>query len=74
MTDPLFDVSGRVGIVTGGLGQLGTVYVNGLVERGMKVAVFDLEESEVVDGARAMVVDVTDRGAVEEALREVEAG
>ena len=73
MTDPLFDLSGRVAIVTGGLGQLGTVYVKGLVERGMKVAVFDVEEGEVVEGARAFVVDVTDRGAVEEALREVEA-
>jgi NAD(P)-dependent dehydrogenase (short-subunit alcohol dehydrogenase family) len=73
VTDPLFDLSGRIGIVTGGLGQLGTVYVNGLVERGMKVAVFDLEQGGVVEGARAFTVDVTDRGAVERALREVEA-
>jgi NAD(P)-dependent dehydrogenase (short-subunit alcohol dehydrogenase family) len=73
VTDSLFDLSGRVAIVTGGLGQLGTVYVNGLVERGMRVAVFDVEEGEVLDGARAFVVDVTQRGAVEEALHEVEA-
>ena len=33
--DPLFDLSGRVAVVTGGLGRLGQVYVRGLEERGM---------------------------------------
>lgn len=73
MTDPLFDLSGRIGIVTGGLGQLGSIYVAGLVERGMKVAVFDVAQGDVVAGARSFVVDVTDRAAVEQAVREVEA-
>ena len=59
MTDPLFDLSGRVAVVTGGLGQLGSVYVDGLRERGMKVAVFDVEGDEPVD--------VTDRAALEAA-------
>ena len=39
MSDPLFDLAGRVAVVTGGMGQLGQVYVNGLAERGMRVAV-----------------------------------
>jgi NAD(P)-dependent dehydrogenase (short-subunit alcohol dehydrogenase family) len=60
MTDPLFDLSGRVAVVTGGLGQLGAVYVEGLRERGMKVAVFDVAADEPVD--------VTDRAAVEAAM------
>ena len=30
MNDPLFDLEGRVAIVTGGLGKLGSVYVDGL--------------------------------------------
>ena len=34
MSDPLFDLSGRVAVVTGGLGQLGSVYVDGLDASG----------------------------------------
>lgn len=63
MKDPLFDLSGRVAIVTGGLGQLGSVYVDGLRERGMKVAVFDVDADDPVD--------VTDRAAVEAAMERV---
>jgi NAD(P)-dependent dehydrogenase (short-subunit alcohol dehydrogenase family) len=72
VNDPLFDVSGRVAVVTGGMGQLGTVYAAGLAERGMKVAIFDLAEGAVPDGARAFEVDVTDRSSIEEAARQVE--
>jgi NAD(P)-dependent dehydrogenase (short-subunit alcohol dehydrogenase family) len=72
VTDPLFDVSGRVAIVTGGLGRLGSVYARGLAERGMRVASFDVAQGEAPDGVRAYEVDVTDRAALEEAEREVE--
>jgi NAD(P)-dependent dehydrogenase (short-subunit alcohol dehydrogenase family) len=73
VTDPLFDLSGRVGIVTGGMGQLGSVYVAGLAERGMRVAVFDVAAGAVPSGVEAYEVDVTDRSAVAEAARAVEA-
>ncbi|HST25520.1 MAG TPA: SDR family oxidoreductase [Gaiellaceae bacterium] len=63
MTDPLFDLSGRVAVVTGGLGQLGSVYVRGLEERGMKVAVFDV--------AGESPVDVTDRASIKAATERV---
>ena len=63
MTDPLFDLSGRVAVVTGGMGQLGAEYVRGLGERGMKVAVFDIAADEPVD--------VTDRGSIEAGLERV---
>jgi NAD(P)-dependent dehydrogenase (short-subunit alcohol dehydrogenase family) len=71
--DPLFDLDGRVAVVTGGMGQLGAVYVAGLAERGMRVAVFDKAPGDVPEGARAFAVDITDRAAIEEATREVEA-
>jgi NAD(P)-dependent dehydrogenase (short-subunit alcohol dehydrogenase family) len=64
MTDPLFDLSGRVAVVTGGLGQLGSVYVDGLRERGMEVAVWDV--------AGDPSVDVTDRGSIEAALERLD--
>ena len=72
MTDPLFDLDGRVAVVTGGMGQLGSVYTAGLVERGMRVAVFDTASGDVPEGARALAVNITDRAAIEEAAREVE--
>ena len=55
----------------GGSGQLGQVYVSGLVERGMRVASFDLSSGSVPEGARAYDVDITDRAAVERALDDV---
>jgi NAD(P)-dependent dehydrogenase (short-subunit alcohol dehydrogenase family) len=72
VTDPLFDLAGRVAVVTGGLGQLGQVYARGLAERGMKVAVFDVARGEVPEGVRAYEVDVTDRSSLEAAARVVE--
>ena len=72
MTDELFDLDGRIAVVTGGMGQLGSVYVEGLVERGMRVAVFDTAGGNLPEGARAFAVDVTERGSIEEATRELE--
>ena len=68
MSDPLFDLEGRVAIVTGGMGQLGQVYLAGLAERGARVASFDTEDGPVPDGAKAFMVDVTDRSSIQRAL------
>ncbi|HEU0304993.1 MAG TPA: SDR family oxidoreductase [Gaiellaceae bacterium] len=74
MTDELFDLSGRVGIVTGGLGQLGRVYVDGLAARGMRVAVFDVAAESGGEGnIRFYRVDVTDRASIEAATESVAA-
>jgi NAD(P)-dependent dehydrogenase (short-subunit alcohol dehydrogenase family) len=75
VTDPLFDLDGRVAIVTGGLGQLGRVYVEGLAERGMRVAVLDAAaDAEAADDRfRGYRVDITDRASVEEAAASVAA-
>ena len=72
MTDPLFDLEGRVAIVTGGSGQLGQVYSLGLAERGMRVASFDIAPGPELEGVHAMEVDVTDRASLERAVASVE--
>ena len=73
MTDSLFDLEGRVAVVTGGMGQLGQVYLAGLAERGMHVASFDVAPGAVPDGVRAYEVDVTDRASVARAVDDVAA-
>jgi NAD(P)-dependent dehydrogenase (short-subunit alcohol dehydrogenase family) len=72
VTDELFDLSGRVAVVTGGLGQMGRVYTDGLAARGMRVAVFDVATEAGGEGdVRHHRVDVTDRGSIEKATAEV---
>jgi NAD(P)-dependent dehydrogenase (short-subunit alcohol dehydrogenase family) len=73
VSDPLFDLSGRVAVVTGGMGQMGRVYGAGLAERGMHVASFDVASGDAADGVHAYDVDVTDRAAIERAARDIEA-
>jgi NAD(P)-dependent dehydrogenase (short-subunit alcohol dehydrogenase family) len=63
MKDSLFDLDGRVAVVTGGLGQLGAVYVDGLRERGVEVVVWDVASDDPVD--------VTARGSLEAAMKRV---
>ena len=60
----LFSLAGRVAVVTGGAGQVGSEIVRGLEEQGSRVAVFDL-------AAERLRVDVTDRSALEAAMEEV---
>ena len=84
MADPIFDLEGRVAVVTGGMGQLGAGLAAGLAERGMRVAILDLETEPRVGAAglatwledgtiRVHACDVTDRATVEAALDLVEA-
>ena len=82
--DPLFDLTGRIAVVTGGMGQLGAEYASALAERGMRVAILDVAAEPkpgaadlsrgLADGSiRAFAADVTDRDAVERATAEIEA-
>jgi NAD(P)-dependent dehydrogenase (short-subunit alcohol dehydrogenase family) len=69
-TDP-FSLADRTAVVTGGAGQLGSAIVDGLAERGARVAVFDLIEAPVSETISSYKVDVTDRGAIEAATAAV---
>ncbi|MCI0400609.1 MAG: SDR family oxidoreductase [Gammaproteobacteria bacterium] len=84
MTKDLFDITDRVVLITGGLGQLGCQFTRALLDRGAKVAVLDVRADEAmldssfedaVDDGRLLVVatDVTERKSIEEALVEVNA-
>ena len=68
VNDPLFDLEGRVAVVTGGMGQLGQVYLACLAGRGMRVASFDVASGDVPEGVRAYEVDVTDRASIAQAV------
>jgi NAD(P)-dependent dehydrogenase (short-subunit alcohol dehydrogenase family) len=48
----LFDLTGKVAVVTGGAGILGKHFCAGLAESGAKVAVVDLDEDKAVDLAK----------------------
>lgn len=72
---PLFDLAGRVVVVTGGLGQLGRQYGRALVEHGARVVLLDRRPDEPAveeDGVLPVQADVTDRGSLEAALARVE--
>jgi NAD(P)-dependent dehydrogenase (short-subunit alcohol dehydrogenase family) len=79
----LFDVTGKIVVVTGGMGQLGSEYSLALAECGAKVAVLDLAvTSEDVArryGNRAndpnllfIAADVTNRTSLDAALAQIE--
>lgn len=82
MIDPLFDVAGRVVVVTGGAGQLGRRFTLALVQRGARVAILDAAATPQLVGERfgelageetllALPLDVTRRADLEEGLREI---
>jgi NAD(P)-dependent dehydrogenase (short-subunit alcohol dehydrogenase family) len=78
----LFRLDGRIAIVTGGLGRLGSQYARALTSAGASVALFDIAtknspivQSLISDGARLSVhhVDVTNRAAVDAAIADASA-
>src|SRR5260370_12501304 len=81
-THALFDLTGRVGVVTGGKGGIGRGIALGLAEAGAAVAVLgrnDEKSRRVLSELKAIgvpsiavKVDVTDRSGLEPALNRVE--
>lgn len=82
--DPLFDLGGRIAVVTGGTGQLGASYVRALLARGARVAVLDLAVGREALARRlgdvadhpdlaGIAADVTRRDSLETALDAIRA-
>ncbi len=61
----LFDLSGKVAVVTGGTGALGEAIVNGLVEAGAKVGILSRSENKI----KECVATITKKGGNAIALR-----
>lgn len=84
MRDELFDVSNKICIVTGGLGQIGKNFVKALYDRNARVAVFAAhptpERVEKIfpsaqygaDRFRVFKVNITDKSTIETALNELQ--
>ncbi|PKL19658.1 MAG: short-chain dehydrogenase [Spirochaetae bacterium HGW-Spirochaetae-4] len=80
MKDTLFSVEGKVAIVTGGLGQLGSQFANELLKRGAKVAVFGRtmrshsieqlysKEDRDLNRVSFHTVDITDKQCIHSAV------
>ncbi|MDP3208332.1 MAG: SDR family NAD(P)-dependent oxidoreductase, partial [Rhodoglobus sp.] len=71
----LYDLSGRVGVVTGGAGILGSETTAALADHGATVAVVDIDETRAIEHAAQLqsqfgttaigvVCDITDPGSV----------
>lgn len=83
MSTDLFSMNGRVVVVTGGMGQLGTEFTKALHAAGARVAILDVvDDPELVakrfpdaDDSWLMVeaCDITSRAAIEVALAKIEA-
>jgi gluconate 5-dehydrogenase len=75
----LFDLTGRVAVVTGGGGGLGSEIARGLADFGARVVLADVDAARArdaagkIEGALAEEVDVTDRGSAEALVARVTA-
>jgi len=78
-SDDLFDVAGKVVVVTGGLGQLGRQFTRTLVARGAKVTVIDalpakqapvelFGDAATDKNVLVLQTEVTSRGSIQAAL------
>jgi len=57
MKDDLFDVSGKIVIITGGLGQIGAEFVKEFHKRGSKVAVFS-RSAEAAKAKKVLGIEI----------------
>ena len=65
------DFDGLVAVVTGGASGIGLATATALADRGARVAVLDLNATELPDGLNGFPADVTDRSSVDAAITAV---
>lgn len=76
-SDPLFDIDGQVCVIAGAGGGLGKVFARALAERGVKLALLDIDEKAIerlaseIPGACTAVVGVDDESALDSAFGEI---
>lgn len=75
MFGSMFNLEGRMAIVTGGSGMLGNQFVKTLANAGSKVAIFDLKKPEtgdimpyLTDAIKHYEVDITKKTQLEQAI------
>jgi len=84
MTQNLFDVTDKIVVITGGLGQLGRQFSLALAERGARVAIIDSRVNDQLVAERlgewankermlCLEADITDKASLETALRQINA-
>jgi NAD(P)-dependent dehydrogenase (short-subunit alcohol dehydrogenase family) len=67
------EFDGLVAVVTGGASGIGLATSLALVDQGARVAVLDLNPTDLPDGLTGYTADVTDRGSVDAAIAAVAA-
>lgn len=83
MKDDLFDVSGKIVIITGGLGQIGAEFVKEFCKRGAKVAVFSRSAesakaqkilgAEIAKSIGVYQVNICNKQSINKALDDIKA-
>ncbi|HEX6770796.1 MAG TPA: SDR family NAD(P)-dependent oxidoreductase, partial [Acidobacteriaceae bacterium] len=74
----MFDLNGKIALITGGASGIGAATARRLTEAGASVIVADLNETEAkalaaeLPGARAVTMDVTNAASIDAALRGLE--
>ena len=77
-SDPLFDISGQVAVITGAYGLVGTQLTSAFIARGAQLALVDIPGSRPVESGKATVpgtlclaCDVAKADQVAEIVRQV---
>lgn len=69
----MFSLEGKVAVVTGGLGNLGSEFVKALGDAGARIAILDVQDKQGLPGTMVLKADITSKVSLMNALGEIEA-